>query len=81
VSTIDEIRSRALELSDSDRASLARDLLLSLEESGFDEGCEPAWVAEIEARSEVVARGEFTASDWQESVARIRHTLAQRPKS
>jgi hypothetical protein len=72
MSTVDHIRDQALTLDDTERAMLVRDLLVSLEGIGPEEDAEPAWAAEIQARSDAVARGEFSASDWRESVERVR---------
>ena len=76
----DDILSQALDLPLSDRASLARDLLVSLEASDFDDDAEGAWAAEIETRMEKVSRGEFSATEWRESVERVRRELANRRK-
>ena len=78
MNAVQEIRQLVLSLPEDDRASLARDLLASLEPDDSDTDVDAAWAAEIEARSQAVARGEFTASDWRESVERIRQTLAHR---
>jgi hypothetical protein len=78
MSTCNDILAQALGLPVEDRALLARDLLVSLESEGFDDDAEAAWAREIEARSEAVARGEFTATDWRESVERIRQELTKR---
>jgi hypothetical protein len=78
MNTPDEILSRALDLPLHDRAWLARDLLLSLEPEDSDADTEAIWASEIEARSDAVARGEFTASDWRESIARVRKELVNR---
>lgn len=77
MSRVDDLRSQVLQLSEDERAALARDLLISLD---GDVDAEPdlAWVAEIQARAETVARGEFAACDWRESVARVRAELAAR---
>jgi hypothetical protein len=80
MSVVDGIRDQALALNDSDRASLARDLLLSLEHEAHADA-QQAWKDEILARSDAIARGEFTASDWRESIQRIRDALAQRNRS
>jgi hypothetical protein len=76
--TADDILSQALDLPLADRAWLARDLLLSLESDESDDDAEATWADEVEARSDAVARGEFTAADWRESVARIRRELQKR---
>ena len=79
MSTVDEVRVQALGLSSTERATLARDLLLSLESPDFDEDADSAWAAEIEARSAAFARGELTATPWRESVARMKEALVKRP--
>ncbi len=73
----DEITNLVLALPQTERASLARRLLLSLESDHFDEDSEAAWAAEIEKRMEAVERGDFHATDWREAIARIRKNLAQ----
>jgi hypothetical protein len=78
MNTANEILNQALGLPVEDRASIARDLLISLESEEFDDEAETAWPGEIEARSDAVARGEFTATDWRESIERIRNELARR---
>ncbi len=80
MSAVDHIRDQALSLDDSERAMLARDLLVSLESSGPEEEAQSDWAAEIQTRSDAVARGEFSASDWRESVERVRKHLASRRK-
>jgi hypothetical protein len=80
VSVINDLRSQAMELGESERALLARDLLLSLDRD-VHEDARQAWALEIQSRSDAVARGEFTASDWRKSVDRIRTVLAQRRSS
>ena len=75
--TADNIRSQALGLNPTQRASLAHDLLVSLEEGEPDADADTAWAAEIETRSAAYAAGEVQASDWRESVARLRATLQQ----
>ena len=72
-----QVRDQALRLDDTERAMLARDLLVSLESIGPEEGAQSDWATKIQARSDAVARGEFSASDWRESVERIRKRLAQ----
>ena len=78
MSTVDEVRDQALQLDQPERATLARDLLVSLEEGEPHEDAQSAWTTEIQARSDAVARGEFSASDWRESVQRVREHLAKR---
>ena len=78
MSTCNDILAQALGLPVEDRALLARDLLISLESEEIDDDAEATWLDEIEARSDAVARGEFTAMDWRESLDRIREQLALR---
>ena len=78
MSVLEDVRNLALQLPPSDRASLARELLLSLEGDGFDSDADAAWTDEIRARAEAVASGDFTASDWRESVDRIRGELIRK---
>jgi len=78
MASVDDIRNQALGLSASERAALARDLILSLEEADAEQGAAAAWADEIEARSEAVHRGEYVASPWDESLERVRRFLAQR---
>jgi len=83
MSSLNQIRRQALQLSASERAGLVRELLLSLEEVDLenDTDIEAAWMDEIRARAEAVASGNFTASDWRESVDRIRNELERRRSS
>ena len=81
MSTVDEVLNEALELSEEDRAKLARDLLASLETDDFDTDADSAWATEIEARSSAYAKGELAACDWRESLERVRQALSQRRSS
>jgi putative addiction module component (TIGR02574 family) len=76
MSVADELLSRALTLPEAERATLARQLLLSLEPDDFDADAEAAWVAELKARLARVKQGRFTARDWREAVADIRQSLS-----
>jgi hypothetical protein len=78
MNAVDELRTQAMQLPSHDRALLARDLLLSLEAGDFADDAEAAWAAEIEARSAAVAAGNYTASEWRESIGRLREDLRQR---
>ncbi|MDZ4685163.1 MAG: addiction module protein [Planctomycetaceae bacterium] len=73
--SIDEIRAAALELERADRASLAHDLLLSLDDEGAEDGWEEAWGAEIERRYNQYLRGEAVLIDGEESIRRAREAL------
>ena len=81
MNTVDEIRTQLLQLPPRDRAELARDLLLSLEETDFDDNVDAEWVEEIESRADAYERGDLTACDWRESVDRLRAALTKRRAS
>lgn len=81
MSAVDHVRDQALRLDEMERAALARDLLVSLENTEPDESVQADWAVEIEARSDAVARGDFSATDWRESIERVREHLAQRRES
>ena len=70
-----ELLQQALELPENERASLARQLLLSLEDSVADEDWEAAWSAEIQARSAALEQGKTTARDWREALAAMQANL------
>ena len=69
---------QALQLPEPERASLARQLLLSLEPEDFDIDSEAAWAVEIEARLDAVAQGRFAAREWREALENIRKGMLQR---
>ena len=77
MSTADDILNQALGLADPERATLAHQLILSLENDAFDDDSESAWAVEIEARLAAVEQGDFVASDWREAVMRIRRSLQE----
>ena len=83
MNALDHVRTQALQLSAAERAGLARELLLSLESGELtdDSDVETIWADEIRARAEAVASRDFAASDWRESVDRIRGELARRRSS
>ena len=76
-----EILELALRLPLEDRATLARQLLLSLEPESYETDYEALWAAEIEARMARVEQGQFSAADWREAMDRIRRSLAQEPST
>jgi len=78
MSIADAFREQALALPPKERASLARELILSLENGDFDSDVDQAWGNEAQRRSGAYAQGEDTAVDWRESVAQIRRSLAER---
>lgn len=78
MSTVELLREQLLTLPVRERASLATLLLASLETQLLDDGAEQAWIEEAESRALAYSQGQLTASDWRESVDRIRQVLAQR---
>jgi putative addiction module component (TIGR02574 family) len=77
MSVISELLNRALELPKPERADLARQILLSLEPDDFHADSDAAWAAEIDARLDIVERGDFPASEWRDVIARIRQSLTE----
>jgi putative addiction module component (TIGR02574 family) len=81
MSTAQEIRELALGLPLQARASLARDLLESLEPNGITEDVERAWSDEIESRAEAFEAGKLAADDWETSLKRARQRLREGPRA
>lgn len=79
--TIENIRTEALALSIPERAELARDLLLSLEGDECEEELDADLMEELQIRLDLVALGNYVASDWQESLERVRKLLHQERQS
>jgi hypothetical protein len=73
MSTIQELSKQALELPVPQRAALAHELLLSLEQE-TDADSEAAWGEEIDARLERVEQGRYSATEWREALPRIRQS-------
>ena len=73
-----ELLSRALTLSEKDRAELARQLILSLEPCDIDTDADAAWDAELERRAGEIDRGEVKLVDWRDAIQRIRGQLKSR---
>ena len=78
MTTAEQVRDQALQLPIAERATLARDLLASLEVHESPEVVEAAWAEEIEARAEAYERGDLKADDWQISLERARQRLRER---
>ena len=70
-----DLLSAAMSLPESDRASIAYNLLQSLKQSGDLAEDDPAFVDEIERRIEAYDRGEATASSCDEVDQRMRQAL------
>ena len=72
-----DVRDAALSLPPKERASLAHDLLRSLEGSPDPES-ETAWIVEIERRARELASGVSLPVDWKEARDRIERRLRER---
>jgi hypothetical protein len=81
MNVMQEILDLAMRLPEPQRASLARQLLLSLEPDRFDEDHEALWVAEIESRLQRTEQGAADACDWREAIDRIRQSLPRGPST
>ena len=68
----EEIKVKALELSDKDRAELAHLLLVSLDED-VEEGVEAAWDEELDKRVREIDSGQATGRDAFEVLAEMRN--------
>jgi putative addiction module component (TIGR02574 family) len=73
----DKLRQEALALPLDERAALAKELLLSLDE-GADAGAEEAWVEELDRRAQAVANGTATLVNWADAEKRISARLKAR---
>jgi putative addiction module component (TIGR02574 family) len=65
-----DLLSDALALPARERAKIAHELLLSLDEGADDDAAE-AWVAELEHRAAEVRSGAATTEDWASVKARL----------
>ena len=72
----DKLLAEALRLSRLDRARVAEELLVSLEEP--DEEVAAAWALELEKRSREVAEGRVQTVDWETARTRILKELEHR---
>jgi len=70
-----QVRELALGLPPKDRATLARELIESLDPDEPDPGVEDSWIEEIESRAEALDRGEAKSYDgkcrWNKFDARF----------
>ena len=84
MTTAERLQTEFMRLSRNERVSLARKLLVSLEENSdgeamaIDPQVEAAWAAEAIRRSRAYEAGETTARDWREVVAEIQQKLDRR---
>jgi hypothetical protein len=77
MATGDGLRSQIFALPAIERADLARQLVLSLENDSFDDDVQRVWAEEARRRSEAYQQGETGSRDWQESVNEMRESLRQ----
>ena len=71
-SVLNDVRSKALELSPSERELLIHDLLSSLDDGGeSEEGVEAAWAVEIARRSAEIHHGTAKLVDMDEALERV----------
>jgi putative addiction module component (TIGR02574 family) len=73
---VDELLAQVLRLPRHERARVAEELLSSIEEP--NEEAAAAWVAELEERSQEVARGSAQVISWEAAQAEMKMELAQR---
>jgi hypothetical protein len=78
MSPFDEFLASALQMPANDRATLAHQLLLSLEAGDFDADSEAAWATELEIRLARIERGDFQARDWRDALAQMRQSLSRK---
>ena len=84
MTTAERLRTEFMALPRDERVTLARQLLVSLDENSDDDATaidpeiEAAWVEEAIRRSRAYDAGETTARDWREVVAEIEQKLDQR---
>jgi putative addiction module component (TIGR02574 family) len=75
MATAEQVLRSALDLSDDERAEVAHRLLLSLEPDGIEDGADEAWAQEIRQRLAAIREGQMVLSDWNDALARIRHSI------
>ena len=66
------ILEQALKLSSAERAHVAKQLIVSLDE-GSDVDVEQAWQEEVQRRLGQIERGEVKTIPWEEVQKRLRH--------
>ena len=72
-----EILTEALRLSDSERAEVAHQLLLSLEDADGDEHFDDAFLNELSRRREELRSGTVQALNWDDAMIRIRERIEE----
>jgi putative addiction module component (TIGR02574 family) len=80
MSTANDIWVQALGLPNDERAALAKQLLLSLEDDACDADNDAAWAVEIDARLDAIEQGRHQTCDWREALTEIRAKLSRRSR-
>lgn len=73
--SVDEIRRTALALPERDRAALAHDLIVSLDDQG-EMAEDPEFMAEIMRRAAEVEAGTVQMTEWRQCMEELRKELA-----
>jgi Putative addiction module component len=74
-----DLLTQALELPINERATIAHQLLLSLDSEPYDDGCDSAWEEEIVARVQRLEQGLTETLDWRTGHEAIRSKLRGDP--
>ncbi len=80
MTTADRILDEALLLPQDARAEMARRLLISLETDSTEDGAESEFVSEVLRRRDSIRCGTALASDWDETLQRVRQALNSTPQ-
>ncbi len=76
MATVEQVLESALALPAAQRAEIARELLMSLEPEGVDDGVDEAWATEIRRRRAAIRDG-LALRDWADALADIRRSIQQ----
>ena len=76
--TSSDIFDWALGMPERDRAHLAHQLLLSLDDDACDEEWQARWAQEINARMNALEQGRTTVVDWRLAMTEMRANLKKR---
>jgi putative addiction module component (TIGR02574 family) len=75
MSSVDQVLNDALLLPADARASLALEILTSLDPIGEEENVDQAWATEISRRLDSIRQGKSVLSDWDDALERIRTSI------
>ena len=75
--SVDKVIADAKQLSREERARVAHEMILSLDDEPADDGVEEAWAVEIARRARAVEDGTAVLEDWTEVRRRIRGAVAK----